>query len=65
MSLSVGVSAGQGTGAEPRTYKQSLPRADRPEWAAAENRELAALIDLGCWEVVDAVSVPEGTRIYR
>ena len=41
--LSVTVSAGQCTGAEPRTRKQGLPRADWPEWAAAENQELAAL----------------------
>ena len=48
-----------------RSTKEAESHADRPEWAAAENSELSALIDLGCWEVVDVGSVPVGTRIYR
>uniref|UniRef100_A0A7S0U1Z1 Integrase catalytic domain-containing protein n=1 Tax=Hemiselmis andersenii TaxID=464988 RepID=A0A7S0U1Z1_HEMAN len=38
---------------EPKSYKDSLKRPDRDLWAKAEKTEMATLLDMGTFEIVD------------
>lgn len=48
---------------DPATLKQALSRPDADQWRAAIQAEFASLQQHGTWELVDAATLPAGTRL--
>lgn len=47
----------------PKHYKQAMASKDRKNWRSAMDRELSALREMNCYDLIDISKVPEGCNV--